>query len=91
MTGMFEVLMGGVIYTGVVEENGRWIDSAGRDLTKGKLLGTYLGYRYHFDGGRYAYYRNGDSIYQLTPEGDYLWLCDVAVEDAFKRIWGMIE
>ena len=49
---MIEVLLNGTIYTGVVEENGRLVDSAGRDLTKGKVLGIFVGSHYHFDGGR---------------------------------------
>lgn len=87
MTGMVEVLKGGVIYTGVVEENGRLVDSAGRDLTDGKLLGVFIGSRYK-DDGYYRYYRNGRNIYQfISGTNDYLWFCDASVEDAFKRVW----
>ena len=52
------------------------------DPTLGTLLGTV-----YKDDGCYRYYRNGKHIYQLTPDGNYLWFCDVAVEEAFKRVW----
>ena len=88
MTGMFEVLKANVIYTAVAEVDGRWIDgNSGEDVTNGKLLGKFVGSQYRNDG-YYRYYRNGNHIYQfISGTNDYLWFCDAAVEDAFKRVW----
>ena len=87
---MFQVLKDGVIYSAVAEIDGRWIDGcSGEDVTDGKLLGTFIGSKYGFNGGRYTYYRNERNIYQLTPDGDYLWFCDASVEDAFKSVMGV--
>jgi len=84
---MFEVQRNHVIYSAVAEIDGRWIDgNSGEDVTDGQLLGTFIGSKYT-NNGYYRYYRNGGHIYQLTQAGDYLWFCDVAVEDAFKRLW----
>ena len=84
---MFQVLKNFVIYSAVADIDGRWIDGcSGEDVTDGFYLGTFIGSQYKNDG-RYVYYRNGKHIYQLTPDNDYLWFCDVAVEDAFKRVW----
>lgn len=84
---MFQVQLGNTVYTAVVEIEGAWIDgNSGHDVTTGKFLGTYLGLR-HYDKMQYRYYRNGNDVYQLAPNGSYTFLCSIDALWAFEKLW----
>ena len=89
MTGMFAVEHNFIVYDSVVEdEDGRWFDGSSReDVTGGKLLGKQIGSHYDYEDGITFYYRNGDEIYQHTPDGEYRWFCAASVADAFENVW----
>ena len=79
------------VYTSVAEINGRWIDGVtGHDVTGFQLLGEYLGSKWTWQDGRYEYYRNGNDVYQFTPDQRYIWLCRAECIKAYQKIWGKL-
>ena len=80
----FDVLVGGVIVTAVVDpEDDRWYaGGSGDDVTDGEFLGELLRRRADDDGCRY--YLRGQWIYQydreMTPKG---FLCSASVAEVF--------
>ena len=78
------------IYTSAAEVDGRWIDgNTGHDVTGGQLLGEYLGSKMTWQDGLYEYYRNGNDVYQFTPDQRYIWFCAAAVIPAMQIVWGI--
>jgi hypothetical protein len=78
------VLCNNTIYTSVAVVDGRMIDgNSGHDLTDldCTILGEFFKAR-TLKGKRYEYYRKGQHIYQLNPEGEFRWFCALSVADA---------